>query len=124
MKHDSRPFELLTLECSYETKMLAGNLPFYGHVSLEVTTLRTPWLEVEVHDLQWRATIEFACQYFLQKFYKNRGSLKVIAKLVNGHSPDTSELVIFYTTVQALCRGFQIDCTLKIDEQGNVVVPK
>jgi hypothetical protein len=112
---------------TFSLKQQIANRAYFVQVALEVQ---------EYHGRQgvtfdfamltkWKDAIAFGTMYFFEK-HRLGAHTHVHIKVVGGeyHDPDTSSMLMFYATVQALCNAYDIPCALTIDTEGNFSVPR
>ena len=115
------------MDTTFEYKKLINETGFYGRIQLEVNKRTERGVSVKyAGDSQWQNAIEFAVAYFYERYQKaEKGGLDVVIKELNTQIVDTSNMVIFFVTVNALYRALSMGATdVYINGEGSFVVPK
>lgn len=100
---------------------------FYGELILEVELQQKTGIKIIHTDCskKWQNAIEAGVNYFYDKELKNKKvGLHVRVVDCNDMIIDSSFMVFFYLSYSALCSAMSIKEKIKIDNDGNFVIPK
>ncbi|CAM3829580.1 hypothetical protein FLBR109950_03765 [Flavobacterium branchiophilum] len=117
---------------NYELKKLVNKKGFYCDLSIEYELKSDVGVEISYknpldYNESYHSAIIFGLHYFYNKslFKKNRQKLCIIINSISYNPVDTTDFVVFFTTVMLFCELFDQNIEgLSISEEGLFNIPK
>lgn len=115
---------------NWKVKKYINEVGYYASIDLEVeyedlNGLKINFCEEFVDDV-WRSAVEFGIRYVKEHSISKSSGLSVNVKKLHTMTGDSSQAVVFYTTVKCLCELLEYKDELIIldEERGSFILLK